>query len=397
MATYDPFMEQDLRQLANGDQAIEDALLAGFRLSGIGRPTTDQVSGFFSQGNLGRVSEETDPLVGDLINKLRGNVDTRGARSQETNSALGQLFNAGRAPIMQGPQVDEMLDRFLAVARDAKQLTPDEQLALDTRRNRLQGFSDPELNALREQQLVELNRAQQTALEQGAAGNLIADRNQAGLVRDLGRDRLNATSDLERDLFIANIDERNRALDAFEGLSTGLSQRGVDRTLAGGSAFNQALLNRDLARAEFGLNAAEASNRQLLDRQRFEEEKSANRLSTLGNTLFANRADQLNRRLFNLDQLAREKQGQLGLIFGAGQFGAQQQAQRFGNNIANQQLAFAQQPLDFGFDEIISSITERFDQPLPQQTQQPTPVNITPRTFGGGNAQPLEGNYGRLT
>ena len=361
----------DLNRLANNDKSIGSAFEAGLGLSGIGSANTSPNSGFFYDGSLGRVNEVQDPRQALLLDKLQA--DLGGVRrDEETNRALTQLFSTQRSPIFDGALSEEIIDGMRRQISSAKELSPDEQLVLERRRAGLDGLTAPENTALRERAQEDLDRSFQTNLRFGMAANNLAGRAggaNAELYRDLSRDSLQANRGLSRDIMLANIDERNRRLNEFQGLATGLSDRTFGRQSETRNQLGNLLLNRDVASAQSKLSAADTLNRNLLDRQRFTESSRANRYATFGNTLFASQQDALNRRLLNLGQLAKEKQGQIGILFGAGQFGAAQDAQ-------NRSFGLSES----GLNSINSFEIPEFEFPefLRPEVEEPKPVDITP-------------------
>lgn len=337
---YNQQLFDQLSALTGGDPTLTNAFAAGLGLSGLGAPGIDPSSGFFGFGSLGRVDETQDPRLTGLLDKLQA--DLGGVkRDSTTNEAITNLMRTQTSPIFQGAVPEEIINSLRKQISTAGSPTTYEQEVIDRRRAGLDGLTAQENTALREQGQAGLDRAFQTNLRAGLAQNNLAGRQggaNSNLLRDLNLDSLQANRGLSRDILLANIDERNRRLNEYQDLATGLSNRAFDRRLQGNTALSGILFNRDTANAQQRLSAAEAINQNLLDRQRFEESSRANRYATYGNTLFAAQQDALNRRLQNLNQLAKEKQGQIGLLFGSGQFGAAQQAQNRSFDLAQQGL-----------------------------------------------------------
>lgn len=320
MVAFNPGLTSAIEQLAGGDANLKNSFLAGLGISGLGSPTVDASQGFFPFGSLGRVTDTLQPDQAELLNRFKGESFIGGQRSGETQAGLDFLFNL----------------------RDtAGQTDPVLQEILDLRRGGLEGLTGQELQGFREQGAEEINRQLQTGLRGlsiGAAGRGVRG-GAAGIgSRDLVRQSVDARGDLERDLFLANVAERNRRLNEFQGLASQIDNNRFGRQFEAGTAAQQAL---------FGTEQAETSDR-------------LNRLNQFANLQEGIRNSLLQRQIFNINQLGREKAGQLGVLFGAGGFGAQQGAQQQAFDLAGEQL------------DILKS--------------QPAPVtNITFPNLGGGD------------
>lgn len=253
-------LEAMLSQLAAGDSKIKDALFAGLSLSGLGSSTASPTDGFFSFGSLGRVHDQLSPDVANLM-----------ARSQ------------------------------------SDVISPDQVDAMRRMKGNLGGFSPQEINVFEDRANQQVSQGLQGDLRQlGSSlrlgGTPITGGYQGTAAMPLLRAAADSRMNAARDITLANIDEKRRALSEFGNFGNALAQERFAR-LQNGQDFTMAARN-----------------------------------------------DLFNRQAFNLGQLGREKSGQLGLIFNSGAFGAAQQARRDAAKAAEKaaSVSFAA-PGGFGF------------------------------------------------
>ncbi len=285
-----------LQQLSNGDSEINNALQAG---SGLGNL-------FFGAGSLGRVGEG---LTADQATAL---IQSRGLVGQNPRLDQDQA------------QLNNVVD-FATQIGQTQGVSDDVLLALEKNREGIDGFTAPEKAAFLDEGQAAINANLATALRGAQLGNQGANRRGSiTAVPTIGAAANAAESSrgLQRDFSLANADLRDRRLGAFGNLALG-----VDNT-----RFDRGLQN-------FGVQ--NAASQTLRDQRNSDFANAINSQQGFQNILQSTRNDLLNRRTFNLNQLSREKQGQVGSIFGAGGFGAQQQGQRQAFELGNKQIESA--------------------------------------------------------
>lgn len=135
------------------------------------------------------------------------------ARLAETNAALGTAQR---------------------VEQTSQNVSPELQAILARRQGGLEGLTAPELNALREQGRQAITQQSQTqARELARRQSLGGVRGAAATAQQQGvsRDALQAQKDLERQILLANVAERNQRLNNLQGLvtdrDTALFERGI--------------------------------------------------------------------------------------------------------------------------------------------------------------------------
>lgn len=131
------------------------------------------------------------------------------------------------------------------------------------RRDALQGYAAPEQNALREQAMVGINKSAGQDIRklrgvQGAAGvrGATAGAQVAGVLKNRGQ----AAANVERDLFIQNISERQAALDRLEKSISGAEA--VETSRLGNRKFGQ--LSTELGYGILGSGERSAVAQQLI-------------------------------------------------------------------------------------------------------------------------------------
>lgn len=127
----------------------------------------------------------------------------------------------GQLEVGTTPEMKAYLDRINAWAQQAGNYTGYEQTALDQLQSGLGGYLAPELQAMREQRLQELNAEQATqqrqmALAQARSGmrGAYAGAQQA----NLGRQAVQTRGNMEQDLFVKNADEIQNRRTAFANI-----------------------------------------------------------------------------------------------------------------------------------------------------------------------------------
>jgi hypothetical protein len=254
--------------MAGGDKIVENALGTGVKLG----------NEFFPLGSLGRVQSELTPDVSATLERAR----------------LGPLQK-------NMAQVETGLSNL---ATNAGNVDPTLQAIMERRQAGLEGLTSPELTALREQGEFGLDRSMATAMRQAGASNMLAGRQgavQGAQIPGIAEARALGGANLERDILLQNVAERNKRLADYQQLATDIDTNKYARqrqSLGDLGTFSQ---------AQQGLDLASLKNYQ--------------------DYLQQTRDDVLKRQVFNLGQLGQEKAGQIGMIFGAGQVGSGQSAQ----------------------------------------------------------------------
>lgn len=231
---------------------------------------------FYATGSLGRQAEDITDAEKAALARAREFASVAGTQSQDMRSLLGQQQS---------------------ILSDARNLSPIELEALGIARNALPGLDAAENNALRSAARENINRevsaqARDLAKVQARSGTFGAAAGAQN--RLLGQDRVRQTRNLERDLLVQNIGIKEAARNAFTNLVTNTEGNRAGRTNAASSTLANTLTT-DEANRKTAQNAANVSEAGLA-------QSSGDRLRQL--------------REFNLSQLAAEKAGQIGSIFG---------------------------------------------------------------------------------
>lgn len=263
---------------ASGLSAEDQAALARVKaLLGQGENMGRQLAKeFYSDGSLGRL----DPSLS----------------SQETD-ALARLKEIAGSAGSQSQDVTDLLTRLKGTADQSGQLTSLEEEALGVARGALAGLSAPQIQALREAAHEKIaasfqQQARQLAKVQAAGGTYgaVAGAQQ----RLLGRDAVQQNRNLERDLLIQDIQEKDAARQQFVNLATATQGARDSRTNNSNSMLSSTVLgdqnNRLNAQNQAGSNYANFAG------------ATGNAQRSVGE--------------FNINQAAAEKAGQLGAIFG---------------------------------------------------------------------------------
>lgn len=237
-----------------------------------GRAVGDE---FFSDGSLGRIETGPGQEFQDFLTQLKDLQVKAGTRSGETTGLLSQQ------------QAD--LDR-------ARLLSDLEKESLGIARGALGGLSTQENEALRSLAAENLNRETQASLRElsrlqgGRVRGAAATAQQANVLSGrVQQERL-----LGRDLIAQNINEKRLAREAFTNLVTQTEQNRTGRTADFSKIFADTLA--EVEGREFKQQAL--SDQLFGSAAQFKDQ-------------FVRQGDQ-----FNLDQLAKEKAGQVGSILG---------------------------------------------------------------------------------
>lgn len=165
------------------------------------------------------------------------------------------------------PEMQAWLDRLNLWAERAGQYTDYEQKTLDLMEASLAGYAAPEVQAMREGAMQEINRGYSTALaEQRIAQSRGGVRGAASgaQMQDLQLGRMESVGNLERDLLIENAREVQRRKEAFADLVRQTEDARFGRQEAAESTYGSALTYEDASRSSKELfNVNQATNEQL--------------------------------------------------------------------------------------------------------------------------------------
>ncbi len=150
-----------------------------------------------------------------------------------TNQFLNDYQNFGTANMGRSYETDRLIDDQRDALRGARVTDPVIQQVLDRRIAEQNGFTPQEMQAMREQNMGGLNRALQTS-QRSAMGQANSQGVSGGAAGALGyngqREFLQGAGDLERDIFLSNIAERNNRLQSLQGLATEVDNTRYGRT-----------------------------------------------------------------------------------------------------------------------------------------------------------------------
>jgi hypothetical protein len=280
-----------LDQLAQGNTYLDKGMSGGASLAGQ----------FYGQNSLGRLNDQSNTLSPQMTSLQGALMDRVGYKQPTQNTQALNMLGATAGAYGPSATTTNALNRM---------------------GQSLGGYSQDTLNAMTETQQAGLDQAlnqamagvNRGALRGGVQGGAAGYAASPFVSQYLGGYRQTA-----RDVAMANEQEKQRALGQYADYSRGLDTDVFGRRLGGQQAYNQAVQGQQ------GLNETSANNR-------------LNMATTLQGGLDQN---QLDRQIFNLNQLGKEKAGQLGLIFGGAQMGAAQQAADRGYDLSTQALEVA--------------------------------------------------------
>lgn len=308
-----PALESSLSKLSS-DPKIREALLGGL----------DFGLNFTPTGSFGRVDELITPDQAIVIDRAKSALDL---------------------PLTTKDQ-DKSLELIRGLAESSGERDPVLDLILEKRLAGLEGLSAPELTAFREQGLSGIDQQVQQALRQvrgNAAASGIRGGALAGLQNQALRDSIRQRSDLEQQLLLKNVDVRASRLNELDDFGRFLDQNQFNKRLqatgAYGTAANQTAQIAETNRSG-RLNDYNALRQSIEDRL-------------------------LQRRIFNLGQLQKEKASQLGSTFGFGSFAAGEKGRDQAFDIANRQIEASKEigaasPFDFSFITDLVNGGDRF-------------------------------------
>lgn len=232
--------------------------------------------GLDGEDPLGRLDTTRTAEIADLLQRFQDFADSAGIRSQDAKNTLS---------------------RFETLADNAGIRSQEMKDIIARRQAGLEGLTGKELEGLREQGFQSIDRnfnTDQRALAAAQARSGVRGGAAGAQFRNLLRDRIQGTRDLERDIFLANVEERNKRLLALEQLIGGLEKTEFDQ---------KQRANIDLGNFLGGLE-----NREFIQK--------STALGQLGNARQAQQNFDRAGEIFNLSQLANEIAARTGLITG---------------------------------------------------------------------------------
>ena len=303
-------------------------------------------------------------VVGDL-----SNLTTLQGRSSAMSSGLERLRQVANQVDMSA-SMRNALSQQGQLAETAGNRPAEIQNLINQRQAGLGGLTAPENQALLEQGQLGLNSALQTAMRQNATSNAAAGR-RGGVANIANQPAMqnfaNASAQLQRDITLANVAERNQRLNELQGLITGQNQQQFNQALAaqgqfGNTAggFQNQIQGQDLAANQaYAQSAGEyrnilgslqnqaaglrlQGNLGLVDQ--LMQQRNSDIQNQLGmNTGFTNVLGGIQTRLrenqvYNLNNLRSELAGQLGSIYGGMDIASGRQANERAWKLANRQL-----------------------------------------------------------
>lgn len=321
----------------------------------------------FNPLSLGRIGTDAPSLdrdpnlldIGGTLRRVQDSVDRGAGTSSLARRGLNDLGVLAGQTRSRNKGNERILDRRDQLTRGNRLSDIADNLSrsgnvrdlVSRRTSALQGLSQPELQARRDQGDTALNQGLESALRSirsrfpGASGPA-ASRAALPAVNAFAQGKTN----LERDLIVEDANRRRAALDSFENTVRGVEGDEFAR-LFGSTQAGEDLLRRDVAADEAlvrgigqdtfnqRLQSSQALDDARLRQEQFERTDELANLDRLIGVQNTARQDIFNRNKFDLDQLAKEKAGRLGLIFGGGQLGTASQAQQEANEIAREAIA----------------------------------------------------------
>lgn len=187
-----------------------------------------------------------DEVVGD-VNKLTG------AGLEFGKNLANEFIPAGSMQIdaATSPEMKAYLDQVKQYMTGAGNLTGLEQESLDLMRGTLGGYNSPEVQAMREQAMQEINRQYQTQASQLArqqARGGVRGGAATAQMQDLGVGKMQTAGNLERDLLVKNAEEAQRRKEAFNSLIRQTEDARTGRQSIFGNMYGSALSGEEAAR-----------------------------------------------------------------------------------------------------------------------------------------------------
>lgn len=429
--------------LAGGNNVLLNGLLGGY---GMGQT-------YFGPGSLGRLDTQITRDEATALYQAR-QLMQQNPRMDEQQAAIGGLRGVvgglSKLKTLNGSSSAAMssgLERLRQVANQVDMsasmrnaLSQQGQLAetagdrpreiqnlINQRQAGLGGLTAPENQALLEQGQLGLNSALQTAMRQNATSNAAAGR-RGGVANIANQPAMqnfaNASAQLQRDITLANVAERNQRLNELQGLITGQNQQQFNQALAaqgqfGNTAggFQNQIQGQDLAanqayaqtagdyRNILGSLQNQAAGLQLQGNlglvDQLMQQRNSDIQNQLGmNTGFTNVLGGIQTRLrenqvYNLNNLRSELAGQLGSIYGGMDIASGRQANERAYKLAQRQLDILAAHPEAGTFEIpdmnqlnTASSKDVQDSLGQYANRDPNPINYgsTPTASGANNS-----------
>lgn len=214
-----------------------------------------------------------DAMIENEVNSKEAGI--RQANDERQQAILSRFRTGRQQDLAEGRQRgQELFGQGSLGTRAQPAISGDLQDVLNRRRSALAGFSSPEQAAMRAQALGQIGREGQTQLrslrgQQAASGvrGALAGAQQMALQKNLGKQQ----ADVERDLFLQNLAERNNNLSSFEktlGEEQGRAEREKLGQISTEMGFGQ------LGSAERAAAAQQAIGEQQAQAARLESAKS---------------------------------------------------------------------------------------------------------------------------
>lgn len=272
-----------LKDLANGDAAIEKGLAGGAQIG----------ASLFAPGSLGRVSQTASGEQTDILQNLKDK-----ANWNQADTALQPSIN-----------------RAESAANSAQSFTPEQNRILALRESALGGLNNEQLTATKEQAQAGFNQSLTSGVRalrvgQGGSGPSGAAANIAAT--PLTAQFANSQAGLQRQLIMDQFNAQNQARDAYSSDAQNITNSFQANRLATNTQAS------GLAKDAIADRASRYNNFVSYDTQL--------------------RQDLLGREMQNLNSIAAEKSGQSAAIFGGGSFASQQQGQQQSFELGKQNL-----------------------------------------------------------
>lgn len=182
-----------------------------------------------------------------------------------SNKYLKDAFGTVDAETSQ--EMRDLLTRMNEWSKSAGNMTDYEKKALDEMEKGLAGYAAPEVQAMREQAMQEINRQYLTAMQQQAiqqARSGVRGAAAGAQAQDLGVARTQAAGNLERDLVVKNAEEIQNRRSAFANTVRSTEDARFGRQSSANAMYGGALSGEEAARSSREMfNANQNTNKGL--------------------------------------------------------------------------------------------------------------------------------------
>jgi hypothetical protein len=206
-------------------------------------------------------------------------IDAQRAKAMREGRAMGQeYFGHGTLPRLREGRSQEQADLLAqryGIAGVAGNRSGDVQDVLARRRSMLGGYNSQQFDALRQRGMDQINNQVSTAQDAVRRAQGLNPRNPAAAAAQLAqieKDAMGDVANLQRDLFIDDIDFRNQMLSNFEQSATGAEFNEWNRQMQAQSALES--LQSQIANEEL--------QREMYNNQQFQKEKAGQLQSLMG-------------------------------------------------------------------------------------------------------------------